>query len=83
MAEPGELLLDDPWQVRTADFPYGRSNSEKLIFLVNFAVLAPSILNSQPWTFAVQGDELVLSADRTRVLPVVDPDGRQRVIPLA
>jgi nitroreductase len=80
MAEPGELLLDDPWQVRAADFPYGRSSSEKLTFLINYAALAPSILNSQPWTFAVDGDELVLSADRTRVLPVVDPDGRQLLI---
>jgi hypothetical protein len=80
MAEPGELLLDDPWQVRTADFPYGRSDSEKLIFLVNYAVLAPSILNSQPWTFSVHENELVLSADRTRVLPVVDPDGRELLI---
>ena len=80
MAESSELLLDDPWQVKAADFPYDRSDTEKLIYLVNYAALAPSILNSQPWTFTVRGNELVLVADRTRVLPVVDPEERQLLI---
>ena len=41
--------------------------------------LAPSVHNSQPWTFALYPDRLELRADRTRRLAVLDPDGRELV----
>lgn len=41
------------------------------------AVLAPSPHNSQPWRFVVRGATIELLADRSRALPVVDPDGRE------
>jgi hypothetical protein len=37
---------------------------------------APSIFNTQPWRWRVHDDTLELSADRSRALPVADPDGR-------
>jgi Nitroreductase family len=44
------------------------------------AVLAPSSHNSQPWTIGVEAEVLTVRADRSRALPVTDPDGRELVI---
>jgi len=41
------------------------------------AVRAPSPHNTQPWRFAVDGARVDVLLDRSRVLPVADPDGRQ------
>jgi hypothetical protein len=43
---------------------------------VSLAVRAPSGHNTQPWLFHVDGRRLELRADRSRSLPVVDPDDR-------
>lgn len=37
---------------------------------------APSVHNTQPWRWLVHDDVLDLYADRSRSLPVTDPDGR-------
>jgi hypothetical protein len=55
-------------------------SSEQLHSLVQFAILAPSGHNTQPWRFRVRDGALELLADRTRALPVVDPDDRELVI---
>lgn len=44
---------------------------------VSLAVQAPSGYNTQPWLFHVDGRRLELRADRSRRLPVVDPDDRE------
>jgi hypothetical protein len=41
------------------------------------AILAPSSHNTQPWWFRVVGQHIDLFADRTRALPVNDPDDRE------
>lgn len=52
--------------------------------LLEHAVRAPSVLNTQPWAFTVdvQGPEPVvhLDADRSRQLRALDPDGREMVM---
>jgi hypothetical protein len=40
------------------------------------ALGAPSILNTQPWRWRIDGDTAQLRADRTRGLATIDPDGR-------
>ncbi|HEX7077090.1 MAG TPA: nitroreductase [Candidatus Eisenbacteria bacterium] len=70
----------DPWSVREEDFPGLGSAAEKLRFALRYAILAPSSHNSQPWWFRIVGDHVDLYADRTRALPVVDPDDRELVI---
>ncbi|HEU4565574.1 MAG TPA: hypothetical protein VFS05_13025 [Gemmatimonadaceae bacterium] len=52
----------------------------RLRALVSWAVLAPSGHNTQPWLFRIAGDALELRADRSRALPVADPDGRELVM---
>ncbi len=44
------------------------------------ARLAPSIHNSQPWSFRPLPDGLGIVEDLSRALPVVDPAGRERLI---
>ena len=62
------------------DFPTGGLAVEQLAYLARYAVQAPSSHNSQPWLFRFSGDALELLADRTRALPVVDPDDRELVM---
>mgnify|MGYP000140312356 CR=1 FL=1 len=59
--------------VTEAEFPKDAPVSERLRYLVNFAILAPSGHNTQPWLFRIDDHGLTLIADRTRALPVVDP----------
>jgi len=72
--------LWDPWNIPESGFPRKGEPSDKLRFLLNYAILAPSSHNSQPWLFKVVGETLELYADRTRALPVVDPEDRELVM---
>ena len=74
-----ELALD-PWEVKEDDFPVNRSTTEQLKFLLNYAVLAPSGHNTQPWLFKIVDDTVELYGDRSRALAVVDPDDRELII---
>ena len=44
--------------------------------LIGAAILAPSHWNAQPWRFEVDGGELRLVLDETRLSPLDDPDQR-------
>lgn len=48
--------------------------------LIRGAVLAPSSHNTQPWMFRVSASHIDLLADRTRALPVNDPQDRELAI---
>ena len=80
MADQTAPLLSDSWQVRPEEFPSGAGLRDKLLFLLNYAVLAPSILNSQPWLFEVSHDTISLHVNQSRRLAVVDPEGRKAII---
>jgi hypothetical protein len=69
-----------PWAVAESDYPAGGGAEEKIRFLLRYAILAPSGHNTQPWLFRIHGEAVELRADRTRGLPVVDPDDRALVI---
>ena len=47
---------------------------------VEFAVLAPSSHNTQPWSFRIRLDALEIVLDRSRVMPVTDPAAREMII---
>lgn len=70
----------NPWNVSEADFPAMGTPAEQLHFLLNYAVLAPSRHNTQPWRFKVAGNVVELSADRSRALPAADPDEREMIM---
>lgn len=67
----------DPWEVSEADFPVNGGTADKLRFLLNYAVMAPSGHNTQPWRFKVASNAIELYADRSMALPVVDPHQRE------
>lgn len=72
-----ELRAVEPVDVDRREFPFGGSELARLVFLLRYAILAPSSHNSQPWRVRAEADSLLVSADRTRALPVVDPDDRE------
>lgn len=47
---------------------------------IQAAVWAPSVHNTQPWSFAVDGEEIILRADSDRRLRYGDPEGREMLI---
>jgi hypothetical protein len=72
--------MTNPWDVVEHPFPAHSSPSIQWRFLLNYALLAPSGHNTQPWRFTVHDDVVEMYADRTRHLPVVDPQDRALII---
>ncbi|MEA5572198.1 Acg family FMN-binding oxidoreductase [Calothrix sp. UHCC 0171] len=68
------------WDVKAKDFPQTATTAAKLKFLLNYAILAPSSHNTQPWRFQITANAIYLYADRTRLLPIADPQGRELII---
>lgn len=52
-------------------------DARQLREVVELATMAPSVHNTQPWRFRLADDVIDVFADRSRTVPVVDPDGRQ------
>ena len=48
--------------------------------LVELATRAPSVHNTQPWYWCVDGERVSLFADFSRQLQYADPDGRDLLI---
>lgn len=72
----------DVWNVNESDFYKNVSSEDRLAFLVNYAVLAPSIYNSQPWKFNISEDGIYLYADESRWLSVADADKSEMYVSL-
>ena len=79
-SRPAPTPSDGPRAITDADFPLGTPLDNQLRFLLNYAVLAPSVLNTQPWRFVVEDHKVYLYADRSRQLETIDPDGRELTI---
>src|ERR1700757_1687163 len=75
-----EQFSAHPWQVSERDFPATGPIEAQLRFLLNYAVMAPSKHNTQPWLFSIDQNRVELYADRTRVLSVVDANGRELIM---
>lgn len=74
------FIASDPWTINEHDFPQERSAEEQLLFLLNYAILAPSSHNTQPWLFRIVDDGIEIYADRRRALAVIDPGDRELVM---
>jgi len=72
--------LHDPRTINAHDFPFAGSTKDQLYFLLNYAVLAPSCHNTQPWLFRLNDNSLDIYVDFKRALSIVDPDNREMVI---
>lgn len=80
MTTPALMPKLEAWNLPDSEFPAGGSPAQKFEFLLHYAVLAPSSHNTQPWLFRVDDEAIDVYADRTRALPVVDPDDRELII---
>lgn len=69
-----------PWHISERDFPANGSLKEQLRFLLNYAILAPSKHNTQPWLFHIEDAGVELYADYTRILSVADAHGREMIM---
>jgi hypothetical protein len=65
-----------PWLVGGQEFPEQGTRQEQLFFLIRYAVLAPSSHNAQPWRFFVYPDRIEVGVERSRALPIADPDDK-------
>lgn len=63
-----------------AESRFAMPNGEDLATLIPYAVLAPSSHNTQPWRFRVDRQRIRIDADRSRSLPINDPDDRELFI---
>lgn len=54
----------------------GKQAEQAVRAALEAATWAPSVHNSQPWTFTVSGDEITVRADTARKLRRADPEGR-------
>lgn len=75
-----QAAVTDGAGISAEGFPTGAGADEKLLFLLRYAILAPSNHNTQPWLFRIQGHEVDLIADLNRSLSVTDLDNRQLII---
>jgi hypothetical protein len=75
-------MTKELWNLNEADYPADKTLNEKLTFLLNYAQLAPSSHNSQPWQFSVQDSEVHLYPDLKYWLKVADPERRELYISL-
>ncbi len=69
-----------PKVLAETEFPRNGTTAEKLRFMLQYAVLAPSVNNTQPWKFSIANDVISLYADRSRALAVTDPQHRELTI---
>lgn len=60
--------------------PEASTPAEICRFVVEAAVHAPSVHNTQPWWFSTGDNELAVHADIERRLRIADPDGREMLI---
>lgn len=68
------------WEIKESDFPLNGTTQEKMKFFIRYAILAPSGHNTQPWLFRLNDESIELIADRTRALPVIDPDDTELIL---
>ncbi|HTS00743.1 MAG TPA: nitroreductase [Bacteroidota bacterium] len=69
--------MTTPYALDENDYPWTGTGAEQALFLLRYAVLAPSTHNTQPWKFAVVPGGIEVYADYGRRMPVVDPGNRE------
>lgn len=66
-----------PWSVAADGFPADGFTSDRLEYLLRYAILAPSPHNTQPWLFRLNASDVEIHADARRRLRATDPYGRE------
>lgn len=69
-----------PWSIDESDFYEIEDPQAQKKFILQYAVLAPSGHNTQPWSFRTTPEGIEVYADYERRLPVSDPENRELLI---
>jgi nitroreductase len=75
-------MTKDVWEVTEQDFPGTFPIEIQLRFLLRYAILAPSMRNTQPWRFEVDGNAVQLFAAPSSPQPIADPESRELYLSL-
>jgi len=62
----------EAWGVKVENFPIDSPVEKQLSFLINYAVLAPSTHNSQPWVFQIRNNKIRIKKNSKRALKIAD-----------
>lgn len=65
------IVLD---KINEANFPLTGTLEDQYRFLLQYAILAPSTFNTQPWQFALTESGIAVFADYSRRMPAADPE---------
>ena len=74
------MTTNEPRATLHGACPAFSDTRERHLFLLRYAILAPSTLNTQPWLFHVTPDRIEIWPDRNRQLRALDASGRELVI---
>ena len=74
--------MNDPWEIKKDNFPYNGFLTDKIKFVLGYAILAPSTHNSQPWLFKIENNSCKIYYDQNLLLPEADPKRRDLYISL-
>ena len=72
--------MSDIRDIKGKDFFRLETNKEKIKFLLQYAVLAPSTHNSQPWLFKINEDSCEIYKNINKEIPIGDKIGRDLFI---
>ena len=64
------------WRIKEKDYHTFKTDYERIIFLLQYGMLAPSMHNTQPWSITLKGNRITFSDMKGRRLPVGDYDMR-------
>ncbi|MCP3863830.1 MAG: hypothetical protein GY923_08330 [Aestuariibacter sp.] len=73
-------MVENVREIKDGLFPFNGDELHQLTFLLNYAILAPSHYNAQPWRFRLSNNGLDIILDKQRVSRFVDPHSREAVI---
>ncbi len=68
------------WDIKREAFPNQGSLTDKIKFVLGYAILAPSTHNSQPWLFKIEGSICKIYYDKELKIPEADPISRDLYI---
>ena len=60
------------WVIEETSFPKKKDMEEQLKFLIRYATLAPNTHNIQSWNFRVKKNNIYISIDKKRKLPIAE-----------
>jgi hypothetical protein len=74
--------MTDVRNIDQKQFNTCKSWDQKISFLLQYAIMAPSTHNTQPWLFSIHNNICDVFYDDKRILPEADPNGRDFFISL-